>query len=178
MSYKDEVINGIIAVEGGFVDDPDDSGGATKYGITEAVARRYGYTGSMRDLPRMLAYQIYSDQYWHSVNADQLQAMFKPLCNEVVDTAVNVGVIRAGKFLQRALNVLNDNQSLYGDVAVDGHIGPATLKALRYYLDHREGETLVKALNCLQGSFYIELAERREKDQRFVYGWLNHRVKL
>ena len=31
-------------------------------------------------------------------------------------------------------------------------------------------------LNCLQGAYYVDLAERREKDQRFMYGWLTHRV--
>jgi len=37
---------------------------------------------------------------------------------------------------------------------------------------------LCRALNCLQGAYYIELAERREKDERFVYGWLKNRVVL
>jgi len=35
---------------------------------------------------------------------------------------------------------------------------------------------MVLALNCLQGAFYVELAEKREKDERFVYGWLLNRV--
>ena len=58
MSKKD-IINHVIEIEGGYVDDPSDSGGETNYGITKAVARRYGYAGHMRDLPREVAYQIY-----------------------------------------------------------------------------------------------------------------------
>jgi len=86
--------------------------------------------------------------------------------------------VRAGKFLQRALNVLNNTGSLYRDLKVDGAIGSATVSALRGYLDGRDEGTLVKALNCLQGAFYITLAERREKDERFVYGWFKNRVTL
>ena len=61
---------------------------------------------------------------------------------------------------------------------VDGDVGPTTLRALRRYLAVRDEETLVKALNCLQGSFYIVLSERREKDETFIYGWMKNRVKL
>ena len=83
-----------------------------------------------------------------------------------------MGTGRAGKFLQRCLNVLNKRGSLYKDLTVDGGIGPATISALRAYLNSRDEQTLVKALNCMQGAKYVELAERREKDERFVYGWL------
>lgn len=58
---------------------------------------------------------------------------------------------------------------------------PRTLAALRAYLAKRgtEGETvLLKALNCLQGERYIDIAERRPKDEEFVYGWLRARVAL
>ena len=52
MNLKHKIINQIIEREGGYVDDISDSGGETKYGITEEVARRYGYDGKMIDLPR------------------------------------------------------------------------------------------------------------------------------
>ena len=172
---KEKIINEIIRIEGGYVNDPRDSGGATKFGITEKVARAHGYKGHMCDLPHYIAFDIYSARYWDSVRADDMP---DALAEEVVDTAVNMGVTRAGKFLQRALNALNNQNKLYSDLVVDGDIGRATIAALRAYLSKREENVLIKALNCLQGAYYIELSERRQKDERFVYGWIKNRVKL
>ena len=74
--------------------------------------------------------------------------------------------------------MFNKQGNLYNDIIVDGDIGPGTLSALAAFLQFRDELTLIKALNCLQGAFYIELAERREKDESFVYGWLRARVEL
>lgn len=175
---KERIINEIIRVEGGYVNDPNDSGGETNFGITEAVARANGYTGPMVDMPREVAFDIYSAKYWDAVRGDQLAQLSEVVAEEVVDTSVNMGPGRAGRFLQRALNVLNKATGLYADLVVDGDIGPATLRALDAYLTARDGKELAKALNCLQGAYYIELAEKREKDERFVYGWLKNRVVL
>ncbi len=175
---KDAIINEIIRVEGGYVNDPNDSGGETNFGVTEAVARANGYTGPMVSMPREVAFDIYSAKYWDAVKGDQLVELSEIVAEEVVDTSVNMGPGRAGKFLQRALNALNNEAKLYQDLTVDGAIGPATLSALGMYLGSRSEIVLARALNCLQGSYYIELAERREKDERFVYGWLNNRVVL
>ncbi|EON3938324.1 putative peptidoglycan-binding domain-containing protein, partial [Escherichia coli] len=68
---------------------------------------------------------------------------------------------------------------LYPDMDADGRIGPRTLNALRAYLKNRsrDGElVLVKALNCAQGERYLELAEKREANESFVYGWMKERV--
>lgn len=178
MALKSELLNQIIDVEGGYVNDPSDSGGETNFGITEAVARAAGYQGSMRDLPRQLAFDIYAKKYWDSVHGDTLAQLSEHVTREVVDTGVNMGIATAVTFLQRALNVLNDRERLYPDLVVDGHIGPATLRALSEYLAVRSELVLLRALNCLQCARYIGLAERREKDERFVYGWLNHRVVI
>lgn len=175
---KQRIIDEIIRKEGGYVNDPSDSGGETNYGITAAVARANGYTSDMRAMPREVASRIYEARYWTPVCGDQLAALSEAVAGEVVDTAVNMGPGRAVKFLQRALNVLNQRGALYGDLTVDGKMGPASLNALSEYLATRSEGVLTKALNCLQGSFYIELAERREKDERFVYGWLSHRIEL
>jgi len=175
---KQRIIEDIVRVEGGYSNRSEDSGGETNFGITVAVARAYGYTGSMRDLSRSTAFDIYSAKYWDSVRADGLSALSEAVTAEVVDTAVNMGPSRAGKFLQLALNALNDRERHYADITVDGAIGAQTIGALAAYLDVRDEETLVKMLNCLQGSFYVVLAERREKDEAFIYGWFNNRVKL
>jgi lysozyme family protein len=175
---KTEIINEIIRAEGGYVNDPSDSGGETNFGITEGVARAFGYTGDMRDMPRATAFDIYAARYWDAVRGDELAELSAAVTFEVVDTGVNMGQARAVTFLQRALNVLNVGGRLYPDLTVDGLSGPMTIAALRQYLDARDEGVLLKALNCLQGAAYIELAERREKDERFVYGWMQQRVKL
>ena len=177
-SLKKKIIDNIIRVEGGYVNDPSDSGGETNFGITIETARAYGYTGLMRDLPRETAFDIYVARYWDAVRAEDLIALSEPITAEIVDTAVNMGPKRAGKFLQRSLNAFNNQQRAYNDISVDGAIGPATVFALKRYLQTRDEETLVKVLNCLQGAFYVDLVERREKDEKFMYGWFKNRVVM
>lgn len=175
---RDRIISHIIAVEGGYVNDPDDSGGETNFGITVAVARAAGYRGPMASMPRWVAFDIYAAKYWDKVQGDALVELSPLVAAEVVDTGVNMGTGRAGTFLQRCLNVLNNRGKLYPDLKPDGDIGPATLGALRSYLAVRDEETLAKMLNCVQGAFYVELSERREKDEAFIYGWFRNRVKI
>lgn len=165
---KVQAIHKVIELEGGYVNDPSDSGGETNMGITLATARSYGYLGEMEDLPYETAFAIYKAMYYNPVMAFMMPPK---VAEEVVDTAANMGVARAGKFLQRALNVLGSVK-----LKVDGQVGSATIGALDAYLAKRDEGPLIKALNCLQGSFYIKLAEDRTKDRKFVYGWLRNRV--
>lgn len=173
------LVEQVLLREGGYVNDPSDSGGETNYGITLAVARAYGYEGPMRDLPRDTAKAIYKAKYWDYNLLDEVAKLSPKIADELFDTGVNQGVASAGAFLQRSLNVLNQGGALYADTKVDGHIGRMTVAALREYLKRRgaQGEiVLFRALNSLQGAFYIELAEGRAKDEKYVYGWLLNRV--
>ncbi|MDH5258997.1 MAG: hypothetical protein OEX07_13365 [Gammaproteobacteria bacterium] len=176
---KESVIAGIIKIEGGFIDDPDDSGGATNYGITEEVARNNGYTGDMRDLPMQLVTDIYSGRYWDVLSLDDIEKLSVKITEELADTGVNMGVERAGTFLQRSLNVLNKDEKFYDDLKVDGQVGRMTIQALADYLAHRgnQGEVvLYRMLNALQGAFYVLLCERRVKDEKHIFGWFSNRV--
>lgn len=176
---KKKIINEIIKIEGGYVHDPLDSGGETKFGITKRVARAYGFKGRMRNLTRDYAFMIYSKQYWGKLSLNSIEDMSKKIAAELADTGVNMGTGTAGRFLQRSLNVLNDRQSYYSDLVVDGQVGNKTIEALGSYLFKRgkKGErVLLSMLNALQGAFYVTLAERREKDERFVFGWFLNRV--
>lgn len=181
MSMFDELIEGIIDIEGGYSDNKNDSGGPTKYGITQAVARAYGYKGDMRDLPLSLAKQIYKERYWDSLELDKIQVISASIVEELLDTGVNQGIGRAAEYLQISLNALNRQQKDYLDLHVDGDIGPASLIALTAFVKVRgsKGElVLLRALNCLQGSFYIKLSQRRRKDEDFLYGWILNRVVI
>ena len=175
----DALIDGIIDREGGYANHPADRGGATCWGITEAVARAQGYGGEMRRLPRGEAATIYRRLYWQRPKLDQVGRRAPSLAAELFDTGVNMGPAVAAGFLQRALNALNRGGSDYRDIALDGRIGPATLAALDAFLAARRkaGETvLVKAVEALQGARYLTLAERRPANEAFLYGWLANRI--
>lgn len=167
--------------EGGYVNDPSDSGGETNWGITKVVARADGYEGPMKDLTKERASEIAKRKYWDTLSLDQVASMDPDLAAEIFDTGFNMGQNRAATFLQRCLNVLNRKQKDYPDVKVDGDIGLATLGSLAslYKARGMKGRVVMMlAMNALQGNAYIELAERREKDERFLFGWFWHRVKI
>jgi lysozyme family protein len=136
-----------LVSEGGYGNDPDDSGGPTTWGITEREARANGYTGPMKAL-----------------------------------TVENCGQGISGKFLQRALNVLNREERDYQDVREDGLVGPLTVQALRAFMQKREADggevVLLRALNCLQGARYVEIASTRKKDETFTFGWFKNRIGI
>lgn len=176
-----DLIAELIAIEGGYSFDKNDSGGETNFGITERIARRYGYLGPMRDMPRGVAENIYEQRYWYEPGFYDVSMIFQRVGRELFDTGVNCGQPKAAEFLQMALNAFNKQGAYYADIDEDGDIGPATIKALTAYKSVRgaSGElVLLKAMNCLQGARYIELSRMRQKDETFVYGWLKERVEL
>lgn len=175
----DALLDDLLRKEGGYVDHPDDRGGATNFGITESVARAAGWAGAMRDLPRDFALAIYRRRYWSGPGFETVAAIAPRVAAELFDTGVNMGPGVAIAFLQRSLNALNRQGRDWADIAVDRSIGPATLTALRRLLAVRgaAGEgVLLKALNALQGARYIELAEGRAANESFLFGWLDARV--
>jgi lysozyme family protein len=175
----DQMLAELVQREGGYVNDPNDRGGETNYGITIAVARANGYTGAMRDLPLSTALYIYRRLYWTGPKFDRVAEHSESIAEEMFDTGVNMGPGVAAAFLQRALTALNRSGKDYPDLKPDGSIGPVTLDALEAYLRVRgaEGEgVLLKALDALQGERYIGLAERRDKNETFLYGWLRTRL--
>lgn len=175
----DELIDGVIAREGGFVHHRADRGSATRWGITEAVARAEGYVGEMRHFARPAAEAIYRRLYWLRPGLDRVAARAPALAAELFDTGVNMGPVVAATMLQRALNALNRGGSDYADVVLDGRIGPVTLAALDAFLTVRASggeQVLVKAIEALQGERYLSLAERRPANEAFLYGWLANRL--
>lgn len=174
------IIEGVIGREGSYSNNPADAGGETMWGITIAVARSYGYTGQMRDMPRDVAAQIYLKQYFMDPGFHAIFTIHSGIAEKMVDQGVNCGVKQPAKWLQRTLNCLNRGGKLYADVAVDGDAGQATRFALQSLLQVR-GEAgaraVIKALNCLQGAHYIDITERRAANEEFVFGWLTNRVQ-
>lgn len=180
-NIKTKIINEIIKVEGGYVNNPNDLGGQTNYGITEQVQRVNGFKGDMKDLPRELAFQIYSKKYWDINNLDEICSISEKVQEEIQDTGVNMGATIQAKFLQQALNQLNLDNKIYQDLVIDGDIGQKSLQALQKYFDYRGNQAeivLLRILNALQGARYVEISEARKQNKDFLFGWFLNRVKI
>ena len=111
----DQAFDILIGHEGGYSNHSQDPGGETRWGVTRKVAIQEGYTGDMHVFPREKAKEIYRKRYWDAVQADKLPESCR---YAVFDAAVNSGVSQAVKWLQRAVDVVDD-----------GVLGPVTLKA-------------------------------------------------
>lgn len=173
------VIDGILTIEGGYTNNPNDSGGATNWGITEKTARAYGYHGEMEKLTRSEAYAILEQEYWLKPGFDLISKISWPVALELCDTAVNIGPHVSCIWLQRWLNVFNRMEKNYKDIKSDGVIGSVTLKALESFIKTRgsEGESImIKSLNCSQGSYYLEITEAKPQNEDFIFGWIKNRI--
>jgi len=175
-----EMARQIIAREGGFVDDPDDPGGATKYGITLATWRRFGQdlTGDgqitradIAALSADAAQAVLVAQYFHAPNIGLLPPGLQP---PVFDMYVNAGA-NAVRILQRLL--VDMGQGLQ----VDGVIGPKTASAAVAMAQHCA--LLADAYGAARRNYYFRLADLRPASRKFVrnkqggkVGWI-HRAE-
>jgi lysozyme family protein len=167
--------------EGGYSADPLDAGGETNFGITIFTARAFGYTGSMKALTWDQAKLIYEARYVVQPQFDLLAAIDAQLAWKLFDIGVNMGQAVGGKFLQRALNILNLNQADYPDLIVDGSCGAMTRAAVKAFYAKRgpEGRKVLLSMVMAQHSVrYIEICEAKPTNERFAYGWEHSRAML
>jgi lysozyme family protein len=179
MDNVDQYIDDLIGREGGYSNNPADTGGETMWGITAATARAYGYTGPMAEMPRETAMQIYRTRYWVQPHFDQLAEVDATLAEKLFDIGVNMGPSTGVQFLQRALNVLNQEGGAFPDVAKDGGLGPMTLAALNAFYAQRgmDGRrVLLGMVAALQSVRYVEIAEKNPSQEAFQYGWQLNRA--
>lgn len=164
-----QALSELIENEGGYVNDSDDKGGPTKYGITERVARAHGYTGDMKDLPVDTAAAIYKADYWTAPHFDQVNELHPDLGFRLFDFGVNCGQTTSAETLQTALNALSGTVQ-----AVDGQIGPRTIEALKSVLKHTNGAVvLLGVVRALMLLHYLKIVEKDEKQSKFLFGWLD-----
>lgn len=182
------LVSGVISREvpaGGspYVNDPNDPGGETCWGITVEVARAYGYTGFMQAMQRSTAVDIYTRRFWLLPQLDKLDVIVPTIAAKLFDVGVNMGQATAVRFLQRALNDLRaeGKDILYRALSVDGMLGPLSLQATRLFLATR-GEpgrqVLLFMIRGQQAVRYMELAEQNASQLKYEYGWESARAML
>lgn len=121
----------VLAHEGGFVNHPADPGGATNKGVTQGVYDTYRRSigekpRSVKSITKAEVEDIYRNQYWGKIDGDALPA---GIDYAVFDYAVNSGVGKAVKDLQRTLRGWSNRLGEVANIRVDGIIGQATIAA-------------------------------------------------
>lgn len=151
-----EIIYKVISNEGGYVNNPNDPGGETKFGISK---KQYPDL-DIEKLEEEDAFKIYRDDYWDRYNISMIGDSY--LAYKVLDMSVNLGPTTAVRLLQEALNILGS------DLDVDGFIGPKTLKEVNSI----EPLLTLNVLRLLQQKRYLYLIVYNPKLKEFLKGWM------
>lgn len=168
------IIAAVLAVEGGYVDHPNDPGGATNWGITERVARQCGYTGHMRDLPKEVAFACYQRNYVERPGFLPLVEIDPAVAEEVIDTGVNMGPARPTRFFRQAVN-----EVCRTSLPITASMDATTVQAWRDCRANLGRSACIRALDSLdrqQRAEYDRLVRVNPKLRVFHRGWVNHRI--
>ena len=182
MQNINDIAQEILNAEGGFVNDPDDPGGPTNYGVTLKTLNKLGLDlnqdkrvdiADLKQLSSTQAVQIFVQDYFYKPQIDQLPHM---LHAPVFDSYVNAGS-HAVKVLQRTL-ILFDME-----ITVDGLIGPITIVATQMAA-RRAPDHLVDAYGIERVNYYLSLADARPNLRKFARnrrgnkgGWIKRAEK-
>ena len=161
-----DMAEAIVAREGGFVDHPDDPGGATNFGVTIHTLRRLGIdldgdgrseVADLRQLSRAQAVDIFIDHYFTRPGIARLPEVFHA---SVFDMQVNAGG-NAVRILQRLLREMGQ------EIAVDGVIGPQTIAAAQAAVNEAP-DHIADAYGIARRNYYFRIAEARPALRKFA----------
>lgn len=161
-----QIAESIVAREGGYVNDPDDPGGATNFGVTIHTMRRLGLDldrdgtiteQDVRALTRQQAVSIFVDHYFIRPRIADLPT---PLHATVFDMYVNAGA-NAVRILQRLL------QDMRIQATVDGVIGPQTIAATQQGVAASK-DHFVDAYGIARRNYYYSLADNRPASRKYA----------
>jgi lysozyme family protein len=158
MCKFDEAFKIVVANEGGYVNDKNDIGGETKYGISK---RAYPQL-DIQNLTIEKAKEIYKQNYWNKCRCDDIKS--DKLATQVFDIAVNCGVRAAGLMLQRAINMTSKVKT-----NVDGIIGLKTLANVNV----SDARVLNNNVVMTRINYYQDIVKRNPLQGRFLNGWIN-----
>lgn len=163
----DDILDHILKREGGFVNDPDDPGGATNMGIThKTLADWRGSPVSVQDiqnLTRAEALEIYRAQYVLKPGFNEFPHLLLPV---LADSSVHHGPRQATLFLQHVLNRLD-----IVTIKEDGIAGSETRQATERVLQ-RVGIALPRALIEERRRFFYRITAQKPALGKFLTGWL------
>lgn len=152
----ERLIGFVLEHEGGYVNDPDDPGGETKYGVSK---KSYPHA-DIASLTIEQAKDIYYEDWWLPLKCPQIHD--DKVAQKYLDTCVNTGKGTGTKILQRALQMIGYR------ITVDGAIGPKTLAAV----NAADPQALLVAMRQQQKAHYEQLIQKNPKLEKFRRGWM------
>jgi lysozyme family protein len=179
------------ANEGGYSNHPADRGGETYRGISRKFWSRWpgwaiidqcrampGFPSNLKDVPRLpqLVLDFYKLNFWDPLKADLISS--QAIAEELYDTGVNCGRGTTTRFLQEALNVLNNQETRWPDLEPDGVFGKGTLDVLEKCLAANFEDVLLILLNGRQIEHYYQLMLHEPTQEAFAVGWLRNRCRI
>ena len=153
----DDIIEVVLHHEGGYVNDPDDPGGETNFGI----AKRSHPDVDIANLTKDGAKEIYKEHYW---DRNKVESLSEDLRHIYFDMCVNQGRGRAVKIMQRAANAKG------ADLVVDGGMGPKTIAAM-------DGVELQR-VRAYRVKYYADLVTRKPDLEKFYFGWFRRALEV
>ena len=153
----DKIIEKVLEHEGGYVNDPNDLGGETKYGVT----KRFYPDVDIKNLTIEQAKEIYKRDYW---DKNRVESLPRELWYIFFDMCINMGRGTAVKILQRAANSKGRN------IGVDGGLGPATINAVR--------GIEVERVRAYRVKYYVDLINSKPEQEKFYFGWFRRSLEV
>lgn len=161
----------IISKEGGYVDNPFDKGGATKYGISSRFIKANDLKiNDVKDLSIAEAKQIYRMFFWNPLLVENFSDSTVQLF--VFDTAVNCGNSKAIDMLQTSVNSISH-------IAVDGKLGNETIGTCNNITSNSYTNKILKQLLLSSRiAYYVHVVNNNESQRRFLKGWINRTLDV
>jgi len=177
MSHFNHAIKVVLEHEGGFVNDKDDSGGATNFGVSlryllsagEIDGKLIGdFNGDgdvniddIRSMTEDQAKDIYRNEWWKKYGYEQI--FDRDIATKIFDLSVNMGARQAHKLLQRATHATNF------PTLVDGSFGKNTLRSINA---NQVPDLLLGSLKSEAACFYRTLIVKKPRFEKYRFGWL------
>jgi len=154
----DQIIDKVLNHEGGYVNDPTDPGGETKYGISKKAYPNV----DIKNLSLEDAKAIYKKDYWDKTKTDSIPSQLRYI---YFDMCINMGQRTAVKVLQNAANNKNSK-----DIEVDGFLGPNTFKAIEK-VEHKRAQSY-------RVMYYATLIKKKPALEKYWYGWFKRSLEV
>ena len=172
----DNIILFVLSHEGGLVNDNDDPGGITNFGISLRFLQSIGLDLNhdnatnyfdIKNITQQDAINIYKKEFWDKFPYGSIEN--EALVAKVFDAAINIGPKNAIILLQKTINAYFPENKL----ATDGILGQQTIAMTNRYLkeNHYSGCSFINIFECKLIDYYITLAEKNKSLAKFVRGW-------